>query len=330
MPAMAIPTTQKTIVVPAIGGREVVEIVDAPVPVPAANEVLIKNEFGGLNFVDSYFRSGLYPCALPYVVGREAAGVIVAIGANVTQYAVGDRVGFLGPGAFAEYVALPETGTITLLPEAVSTEIAAAAMLQGMTALTLITEAYTVKAGDYVLVQAAAGGVGLLLCQLISKLGGHVIGTVSTPAKEALARAAGAEFVINYTDLPDYVAKVMEITHGNGCEAVYDGVGKATFDNSFKCLRRKGTIVPFGNASGPVPPVNLGLLTSKNAKILRPTLFNYLVTHEEWVDLTTVLWEKVAEGLKIDVYKVFPFTEYVDAAAALETRLSTAKVLIGF
>ncbi|KAK9313668.1 hypothetical protein V1524DRAFT_435180 [Lipomyces starkeyi] len=324
----AVPVKQKVFVVPKTGGREVLEFKDAPVPEVSTTQILVKNEYAGLNFIDSYFRSGLYPASTPYVAGGEAAGTVVAVGSSVTKFKVGDRVAWLGSGAFAEYSAVDEGRSVSVIPEDIDFKTAAASLLQGLTALSLVKDAYEVKPGDWILVQAAAGGMGLLLCQLINNIGAHAIGTVSTPEKAALAKSAGAEYVINYTE-DDYVKKVLELTDGLGVHAAFDGVGKATFEGSFSLVRRKGSMITFGNASGAVPPFNVARLSQKNIKLLRPMRSNYMATPEEWDFYTSELWKAIADGsLKITVYKVYPLEDYRSAAEALETRLSTGKVVL--
>ncbi|KAK9243792.1 hypothetical protein V1506DRAFT_462322 [Lipomyces tetrasporus] len=324
----SIPASQRAIVVPKNGGREVLEFKDVPVPEVSASQILVKNEYAGLNFIDSYFRSGLYPGSTPYVAGREAAGTVVAVGSSVTKFKFGDRVAWMGSAAFAEYSVVEESGTVGLIPDNIDFKNAAASILQGLTAITLVKEAYEVKPGDWILVQAAAGGMGLLLCQLIKSIGAHAIGTVSTPEKAELAKDAGAEYVINYSE-DDYVKKVLELTEGLGVHAAFDGVGKATFDGSLSLVRRKGSLVTFGNASGAVPPFAVARLAQKNIRLLRPTLSNYLATSEEWDHYTSELWKAIADGsLKITIYNVYPLEDYKSAAEALETRLSTGKVVL--
>ncbi|KAK9370743.1 hypothetical protein V1509DRAFT_616707 [Lipomyces kononenkoae] len=324
----SIPANQKAIVVPKAGGREVLEFKTVPVPEFSNTQILVKNEYAGLNFIDSYFRSGLYPISYPFVAGSEGAGTVVAVGSSVTKFKVGDRVALMTSGAFAEYTVVDETGRVCVVPENIDFKTAGASILQGLTALTLVKEAYVVKPGDWILVQAAAGGMGLLLCQLIKNIGAHAIGTVSTPQKAELAKNAGAEYVINYAE-DDYVKKVLELTDGLGVHAAFDGVGQATFEGSFSLIRRKGYLVTFGNASGPVPPFTVSRLAQKNVNLLRPTLNNYVATPEEWNFYTSELWKTITDGsLKIAIYNVYPLEDYKSAAEALETRLSTGKVVL--
>ncbi|KAK9239216.1 hypothetical protein V1525DRAFT_398863 [Lipomyces kononenkoae] len=324
----SIPANQKAIVVPKTGGREVLEFKTVPVPEFSDTQILVKNEYAGLNFIDSYFRSGLYPASTPYVAGGEAAGTVVATGSSVTKFKVGDRVAYLGSAAFAEYSVVEESGRVSVVPENIDVKTGAASLLQGLTALTLVKEAYEVKPGDWILVQAAAGGMGLLLCQLIKNIGAHVIGTVSTPEKAELAKSAGAEYVIIYTE-DDYVKKVLELTDGLGVHAAFDGVGQATFEGSIGLVRRKGSMITFGNASGPVPPFTVSRLSQKNIKLARPTLHNYVATPEEFDYYASELWKVITDGsLKITIYNVYPLEDYRSAAEALETRLSTGKVVL--
>ncbi|KAK9463211.1 uncharacterized protein V1516DRAFT_667130 [Lipomyces oligophaga] len=328
---MSTSATMKAWVVPEKGGRDILQYQDVPVPTISSTQVLVKNEYGGLNMVDSYFRSGLYPQTYPYITGREGAGKVVAIGSEVTSFAVGDRVAYMVTGAFAEFVAVPAAGAIVKLADSIPTQIAAASMLQVLTALTLVKDSYAVKPGDFVLINAAAGGVGQILCQLVKSLGGHAIGCVSTDAKAKLASAAGAEYVINYIEVPDYVPKIMEITNGKGCQVVYDGVGKSTFNDCLRAVARLGSVITFGNASGPVDPLNLITLSQKNIKLMRPTLFNYLTTPEEFKYWSGIWLDYLKDGkLNIAIYKTYPIAEYVSAAEALETRKSTGKVVLKY
>ncbi|KAK9466546.1 hypothetical protein V1512DRAFT_263878 [Lipomyces arxii] len=325
---MLVPTTMKAWIVPHTGGRDVLEFKDIPVPTVAADQVLVKNSYAGLNFIDSYFRSGLYPHPMPHIAGREAAGTVVAIGNSVTKFQVGDRVFWMAGGAFAEYSVISEAGTIGIIPSDIDFKIAAASILQGLTAITQINESYQVKKGDWILLQAAAGGMGLLLAQLMSRIGARVIGTASTDEKAELAKAAGCEFVINYA-VEDYVAKVKDLTNGSGVNAVFDGVGKSTFDGSFECLARKGTFVTFGNASGAVPPFSLTRLSAKNIKITRPTLFQAIATPEDLTHYTEMLWNAIRDGgLNIKIFKVYPLADYAAAAEDLEERKSVGKLVL--
>ncbi|KAH0569271.1 hypothetical protein GP486_000027 [Trichoglossum hirsutum] len=241
------------ILVEKTGGTEVLQFrTDLPVPEPKEGEILVKNDYIGVNFIDT----GLYPSLKPEILGREAAGNIIALGPNVpSSFSPGDRVAWLGTGAYAEYSSISAAKAVHI-PSTVSSSDAAAALLQGLTALTLVREAYAVKAGEFVLVHAAAGGVGLWLCQILKSIGARTIGTVSTTAKAELAKVNGAEFVVEYSR-EDVVQRVKEITRGEGVAAVFDGVGKDTFEADLEVVARKGTVVSFGNASGPVPPLEI-------------------------------------------------------------------------
>ncbi|KAI8942768.1 hypothetical protein NX059_000812 [Plenodomus lindquistii] len=252
----SLPKTMKAVYIEQTGGTDVLQYkTDVPVPEPKEGEVLVKNEFIGINYIDTYFRSGVYkPPHFPLILGREGAGTVAAIGPNApSDLSPGTRVAYMGMNAYAEYTAAPANTTVAL-PDNIDTKIAAASLLQALTALTLIREAHAVQKGDWVLVTAAAGGVGLLLCQMLKAIGAHVIATASTPEKRELARQNGAEVLLEYheDDRDVFVKKVLETTGGEGVHAVFDSVGKATFDSSLATVRRKGTMVSFGNASGPV------------------------------------------------------------------------------
>ncbi|GME61971.1 Quinone oxidoreductase [Neofusicoccum parvum] len=331
MASTSIPTTMKGVIIEKTGGTDVLQYkTDLPVPQPKAGELLVKNDFIGINYIDTYFRTGLYPAPhLPYILGREASGSVVSTGSGGELHglAAGDRVVWMATGAYAEYTAVP-VSHVTKVPAGIAADTAAAAMLQGLTALTLIREAHPVKKGDWVLVHAAAGGVGLWLCQLLAAVGARTIGTASTEEKIALAKKNGAEVLVNYSK-EDVVEKVKEVTGGQGVVAVFDGVGKATFDASLESLARKGSMVSFGNASGAVPPVTIARLSAKNAKLLRPTLFNYLATREEFEHYTKELFEFI-EKYKLDVriHEVYPLAEVARAHQDLEGRKTTGKLLL--
>lgn len=330
--SFAIPATQKAIRIHETGeSLDVLKYEDTPVPQISDDEVLIKNKYAGVNFIEKYFRIGLYPSQKPYTLGREASGVVVQVGKNVQDYKVGDYVAYGSAGTFAQFTKFNPKSKIYKLPEDTTDEklqLYGALFIQGFTALTFIEEAYKVQKGDYILVHAAAGGVGLLLTQLIKLRGAHVIATASTDEKLQLAKEAGAEYLINSTT-DDIVAKVKEFTDGKGVQASFDGVGKDTFQISLDSLARKGTLVSFGNASGAVPPFSISTLTSKNLKVLRPTVFNYLVTPEEWDYYSTSLKELVESGkLKVDISKVYSLEDYKQAAADLEGRKTTGKLLL--
>ncbi|KAH7063387.1 hypothetical protein B0J12DRAFT_562184 [Macrophomina phaseolina] len=331
MASTSLPSTMKGVIIEKTGGTEVLQYkTDLPVPQPKAGEVLVKNDFIGINYIDTYFRTGLYPApSFPYILGREAAGLIVATGSDGELHGLktGDRIAWMGQGAYAEYTAIPVSHA-TKVPEGVSSDVAAAALLQGLTALTLIREAHPVKKGDWVLVHAAAGGVGLWLCQLLKAVGARTIGTASTEEKIELAKKNGAEVLINYSK-DDVVEKVKEVTGGQGVAAVFDGVGKATFDISLESVARKGSLISFGNASGAVPPVTIARLSAKNVKLLRPTLFNYLATREEFNHYTKELFQFIEkDGIDVRIHEVYPLTEVARAHQDLEGRKTTGKLLL--
>ncbi|EKG16695.1 Alcohol dehydrogenase superfamily zinc-containing [Macrophomina phaseolina MS6] len=359
MASTSLPSTMKGVIIEKTGGTEVLQYkTDLPVPQPKAGEVLVKNDFIGINYIDTYFRTGLYPApSFPYILGREAAGLIVATGSDGELHGLktGDRIAWMGQGAYAEYTAIPVSHA-TKVPEGVSSDVAAAALLQGLTALTLIREAHPVKKGDWVLVHAAAGGVGLWLCQLLKAVGARTIGTASTEEKIELAKKNGAEVLINYSK-DDVVEKVKEVTGGQGVAAVFDGVGKATFDISLESVARKGSLISFGNASGAVPPVTIAYvnlsplpppfscyqwrwehllkvdchsrLSAKNVKLLRPTLFNYLATREEFNHYTKELFQFIEkDGIDVRIHEVYPLAEVARAHQDLEGRKTTGKLLL--
>jgi len=337
MSSTSTPTSQTGVSISKNGDVSVLEYTHTlPTPSPAAGQVLVKNNLVGINYIDTYFRSGLYPApAFPLTLGREAAGTVVALPASGDTYGLqqGDRVAYLSTGAYAQYTAAPAMHTCKL-PEGVSDEKAAASLLQGLTALTLIREAHAVQKGDWVLVHAAAGGVGLWLCQLLKAVGARAIGTASTSEKRELARKAGAEVVLEYAaDMEGgdkaFVAKVKDLTGGEGVVAVLDGVGKATFDVSLECVARKGSMISFGNASGAVPPLTIARLSAKNVKLLRPTLFNYIATREEFEKLSTELWDIVGgEGFDVKVHKIYDLKDVAQAHLDLEGRKTTGKLLL--
>ncbi|KAK4163091.1 hypothetical protein QBC43DRAFT_320503 [Cladorrhinum sp. PSN259] len=329
----SIPTTQRAIVVEKTGGPEVLEYrTDHPVAQPGAGQVLVKNEIAGINYIDTYFRTGLYPSGKPEVLGREAVGTIVALGADTEKFnfAVGDRVIWLANHGYAEYSAVPADKTIKL-PEGISAEDAAASFLSGLTVLSFAKETYEVKKGDWVLLHAAAGGAGFLMTQLLKHLGAKVIGTAGGPEKVALVKGLGADHVIDYRSDEGkfWESKVLEITDGKGVDVVYDSVGKDTWAGSLHVVKRKGTIVWFGNSSGPVPPIPLNLLSPKCIKIARPTLFGYIETREEFESYANELFGLLLSGtLKVRVHGTYPLDQIQQAHKDLEGRKTTGKLLI--
>ncbi|ACQ80624.1 Alcohol dehydrogenase zinc-binding domain protein [Beutenbergia cavernae DSM 12333] len=316
------------------GGPEVLELVDLPDPAPGHGEVLVRVGAAGVNFIDTYRRSGTYPMPFPHVVGTEGAGRVVALGEGVTQPAIGDRVAWSDvPGSYAELVAVPVDRALPV-PDEVSDDVAAALPLQGMTAQYLVDATYPVQRGDQLLVHAAAGGVGLLLVQLAASRGARIIATVGSTEKETLARGAGADVVIRYDELDDVAtalpALVREATGGEGVHAVYDGVGVATFDASLASLRRRGTLVLFGASSGPVPPVDPQRLNRAGSVYLtRPTLGDYTTTREELLARARDVFDAVAHGrLDVRIGARFGLADAAEAHRALEGRATTGKVLL--
>ncbi|HSS76607.1 MAG TPA: quinone oxidoreductase [Thermoanaerobaculia bacterium] len=320
----------KAIRVHRLGGPEVLQFEDIPEPQAKEGEAVVRIEAAGLNFIDCYFRSGLYKGpALPFTLGQEAAGVVAAVGTGVTDVAVGDRVAYTNvPGAYAEQAAVP-AARLVKLPASVSTRQGAAAMLQGMTAHYLACSTFPLKEGDVCLIHAAAGGVGQLLCQVAKLRGARVLATTSTEEKAKLAREAGADEVIRY-DEQDFAAEVKRLTGGHGVQVVYDGVGNATFDKSLDSLARRGTMVLFGASSGPVPPFDLSLLNTKGSLyVTRPTLGHYIATAEELQRRAEDVLGWIAEGkLKINIGLELPLAQAAEAHRALEGRRTTGKVLL--
>ena len=313
------------------GGPEVLSYEDVPTAAPGAGEVVIRQHACGINYIDTYFRSGLYPAGqMPFTLGAEGAGEVVALGAGVEGVKVGDRVAYSGNlGGYAQERVFP-ADRLVKLPEAITYEQAAGMMLKGMTARYLIRKTFAVGRGHTVLVQAAAGGVGLLLCQWAKALGATVIGTVGNEAKAELARANGADHTILYRS-EDWVARVAEITGGRKCDVVYDGVGKATYPGSLDCLRPLGTWVSFGNASGPVEPVPMLTFMQKGSLFAtRPTLTHYVARREDLVETAQDLFDMVASGkVKIPVNQRYALKDARKAHEDLEARATTgASILI--
>lgn len=312
------------------GGAEVLTPAEVAAPVPGSGEALVEVAAAGVNFIDVYHREGRYPTPLPFVPGVEAAGRVLAVGPEVTAVRPGERVAWaLLPGTYAEQAVVP-VDRLVPLPAGLDEQTAAAVLLQGMTAHFLTHDVYAIKPGDTVLVHAAAGGMGLLLCQLVPHLGGRVIGTVSTDAKEKLAREAGAAEVIRYDRVDDLAGRVRELTGGEGVAAVYDGVGASTFDASLASLRRRGTLALFGAASGPVPPVDpIRLMQAGSAVLTRPTLGDFVVTRQELLARATDVLRWVAAGtLRVSVGGRYPLAEAARAHEDLTSRRTTGKLLL--
>lgn len=311
------------------GGPEVMRYEEVPTPVPGEGEALVRLAAAGVNFIDIYQRKGLYKLPLPATLGQEGAGVVEEVGPGVTAVKIGDRVAFANVmGAYAEAIVAPAERLVRL-PTGVSLEQAAAVMLQGMTAHYLAYSTYPLKEGDAALVHAAAGGVGLLLIQTAKRRGATVIGTVSTEAKARLAREAGVDHVILYTEA-DFQAETRRITEGRGVQVVYDSVGQDTFDRSLNCLARRGMIVLYGQSSGPVAPLDPQVLNAKGSLFLtRPTLLHYTATREELVWRANDVLAWVASGeLKVRVDRTLPLEQAAEAHRALGSRQTTGKVLL--
>jgi NADPH2:quinone reductase len=311
------------------GGPEKLSYEDIPVPAPGPGEALVKIRAIGLNFIDIYFRTGLYKSPLPFTPGQEAAGIVETVGEGVDTVNPGDRVVYAGiMGAYAEY-AIVNASRLVKIPDRVSFEISAAVMLQGMTAHYLTYSTFPLRQGEIALVHAAAGGVGLLLTQIAKSIGATVIGTVSTKAKAALAKEAGVDHVIQYKQA-DFEQEVKKITSGAGVHVVYDSVGCTTFDKSLNCLRRRGMMVLFGQSSGPVPPVELNTLNPKGSLyVTRPGLPHYTATREEllWRAGDVLNW--VAENkLKVRVDRVYSLRDAAQAQQALQGRETAGKVIL--
>ena len=319
----------RTIRVHETGGPEALRVEDIPDPVPGPGEVLVDVEAIGVNFIEIYQREGLYPLPRPFTLGAEAAGIVRAVGSGVTDLAVGDRiVSQRFKGAYAEQ-AVVQADLAMRVPPGVSAKQAAAVWLQGLTAHYLTTSSFALKPGDRALVHAAAGGVGLLLCQMAKKHGAFVIGTASTPAKRQLAHDAGADEMIDYTT-QDFAAETRRITGNAGVHVVYDSVGRATFDKSLDCISRRGMLVLFGQSSGPVPPVDPQILNRKGSLFLtRPTLNDFLATRHELVMRGTELMDWVRSGeLSVRIGAEFRLDQAGDAHRALASRQTTGKVIL--
>lgn len=321
----------KAIRIQAYGGPEVLHLEEVTIGDPGPQEVRLRHSAIGLNFIDIYHRTGLYPLpSLPSGLGLEAAGVVEAVGSAVTDLKVGDRVAYASPppGAYAEVRLMP-ADRVVVLPDAVTDHTAAAMMLKGLTAHYLLRRTYRVQAGDAILVHAAAGGVGLILCQWAHHLGAMVIGTVGSDTKAEIARAHGCHHTINYMQ-ENFVQRVKDITAGRGVAVVYDAVGKAVFMDSLDCLRPLGMMVTFGNASGTVPPVEPGVLSAKGSLFLtRPSLMHYTAKREDLVAGAAELFEAVAHGMvRIEIHQTYPLADTAQAHRDLEARKTTGSTLL--
>jgi NADPH2:quinone reductase len=311
------------------GGPEVLQWEEVEVGEPGLGQIRLRQQAVGLNFIDVYHRTGLYKQEMPFTPGVEGAGVVDAVGPDVTDVRAGDRVAYAGPlGGYAQE-RLIDADRVVKLPDAISSEQAAAAMLQGMTAHMLLRRVYPVQVGDTILIHAAAGGVGMIVSQWAKALGATVIGTVSSDEKAELARAHGCDHPIVYTR-QDFVAEIERLTDGAKLPVVYDGVGRDTFAKSLDCIHQRGMMVSFGNASGPVEPLSPLLLSQKGSLFLtRPTLYHYIGTREELEQAASELFEVVTSGkVKIEVTQRFPLKDAAEAHRALEARQTTGSTVL--
>ena len=313
-----------------IGGPDVLQWVEADLPPPAAGEVRIRHEAVGVNYIDTYHRSGLYPLTLPSGLGQEAAGVVEAVGEGVVEFVPGDRVAYVGGplGAYSESRNIAASLLVNL-PDSLSFEQGAAMMMQGLTAQYLLRRTYRVQPGDTILIHAAAGGVGLIVCQWAKALGATVIGTVSSDEKAEIARQHGCDHTIIYTREP-VSARVREITAGEGVPVVYDSIGKDTFMDSLACLRPLGVMVTFGNASGPVPAFEPALLAKMGSLFLtRPTLFHYIARREDLLAMSDELFDVVASGqVRLSINQRYPLKDAAVAHRELEARRTTGSTVL--
>jgi NADPH:quinone reductase len=319
----------KAVRIHTFGGPEVMQVEEVPTPSPQADQVLVRLAAAGLNYIDVYQRSGLYPNPLPYTMGLEGSGVVAAVGPNVTGFNEGDPVAYTGiPGSYAEYVLVP-ADRLVQMPKGLDVKVGAASMLQGMTAHYLAYTTYPLKPGDACLVHAAAGGVGLLLVQMAKQCGARVFGTVSTEEKAVLAREAGADAAILYTQ-QDFAAEVKRLTDGKGVQVVYDAVGKTTFEKSLNCLAPLGYLVLYGQASGPVPPFDPAVLSAKGSLFLtRPTLGHYTADRASLEKRAGDVLGWIAAGkLTLRMEHNFALRDAAKAHASLEGRQTTGKVLL--
>ena len=319
----------KAIQIKQTGGPEVLEYVDLPTPEPKPNEAVVKIAASGVNFIDTYQREGRYKLSLPFIAGQEGAGVVGAVGAEVKSVKSGDRVAFCGvQGSYAEYAAVP-TDRLVPIPKGVNDREAAAAILQGMTAHYLVHDSFPLKRGQTALIHAAAGGVGLLFVQMAHNIGARVIGTVSTEEKAKLARDAGADEIIFYTQT-DFEAETKRLIGGKGVDVVYDSVGKTTFEKGLNLLRPRGMMVLFGGSSGAVPPFDPIILSQKGSLFLtRPTLIHYITTRDELLARAEAVFGMIADRkLKLRLEHVYKLSDAQQAHRELEGRKTTGKVLL--
>jgi NADPH2:quinone reductase len=319
----------RAIQISATGGPDVLQLCEVQDPEPGAGQAVVQVGAAGINFIDTYQRTGLYEVPLPFTPGLEGAGTVTAVGEGVEGVTIGDRVAWTGaPGGYAEYASLPADRLVPV-PDEVDDDTAAGVLLQGMTAHYLARDTYHLTPGDKCLIHAGAGGVGLLLTQIAKSMGAEVFTTVGTQAKAELSRGAGADHVVNYNE-DDFAAKVIEIAGPHALAVVYDGVGASVFDDSLGLLAKRGTMATYGNASGPVPPVSpLALSAGGSLFLTRPTLFDYIVTRDELLARAADLFSWLGSGsLKLTISARMPLTEAAEAHRLLEARLTTGKVLL--
>jgi NADPH2:quinone reductase len=311
------------------GNADVLTVAEIPTPEPGVGQLLIKISWAGINYIDIYQRSGKYPMDYPATLGLEGSGEVVAVGSKDSNFKIGDRVCWSwGQGSYAEFTLVNEDKAF-LVPDQIPMDIAAASMLQGLTAHYLITSVYKAQAGDFALVHAAAGGVGLLLCQMLKAKGVHVIGTVSSEQKQAIALAAGAEFTIRY-DQEDFVTKVAEFTQGKKCQVVYDGVGATTFEGSLNSLAVRGTLALFGSSSGAVPLFDLQRLNALGSLVVtRPSLINFIQTAEELNWRCIEIFDEIISGrLDIEISQRYELADANQAHLDIESRATSGKLLL--
>jgi NADPH2:quinone reductase len=319
----------KAIQIQKTGGPEALTLVDLPVPKPKPNEAVVKIAAVGVNYIDVYFREGRYPAPVPFTDGQEAAGTVTEVGSEVKSVKSGDRVAYTGVlGSYAEYAVVP-ADRLVRIPDNITEQQAAAAMLQGMTAHYLIYSTYPLKKGETALIHAAAGGVGLLLVQMARNIGARVIGTVGSDEKAKLVRDAGADDVINYNQ-QDFAAETKRLTDGKGVHVIYDGVGKSTFEKDLGLFRPRGYLVLFGGASGPVPPFDPIVLSQKGSLFLtRPSLLHYIITREELEQRATDVFNMISSGkLKLRIEHIYKLDQAQQAHRDLEGRKTTGKLLL--
>jgi len=320
----------KAIKIEKNGGPEVMKIEEITLGKPGNDEVLIKHVAIGLNYIDNYHRSGLYPLKLPTGIGLEASGIIKEVGPNVSNFSVGDKVAYsaIPLGAYSTHRIFP-TKNLVKVPDGIDLNLAATLMTKGLTTFYLLHKTYAVSSGETILFHAAAGGVGQIFCQWAKSLGCKVIGTVGSNEKINLAKKNGCDEVINYSK-EDFAKKVMELTNGKGLSVVYDGVGKSTFEKSLECLKTRGTMISFGNASGTLPPIDVTkMLQPKGLYFIRPSMGQYLGTKNELAEASKMLFEKIRSGkVKVNIFKKYKLDEIVKAHTDLENRKITGPAVI--